>query len=61
MLNIYYIVTNVVNYRFTLKASGIKEQLDPIFVDKFNIFFFFFFFAECKQTQLTNKSLSQKI
>lgn len=58
MLNIYYIVTNVVNYRFTLKASGIKEQLDPIFVDKFNIFFFF---AECKQTQLTNKSLSQKI
>ena len=41
MLNIYYIVTNVVNYRFTLKASGIKEQLDPIFVDKLNIFFFF--------------------
>lgn len=40
MLNIYYIVTNVVNYRFTLKPSGIKEQLDPIFVDKFNIFFF---------------------
>jgi len=59
MLNIYYIVTNVVKYyRFTLKASGIKEQLDPIFADKFN---FFFFLAECKQIQLTNKSLSQKI
>lgn len=42
MLNIYHIVTNVVKYyRFTLKASGIKEQLDPIFVDKFNSFFFF--------------------